>query len=103
MDSFTEFLEGLDKARWSPAGHIDETVLELLRELNADSALLRRQIVSWASENLELRGLRSHETATHYKWFIYYHEKLTYRIWLHQYKSSADRILGYAEVPHNHR
>lgn len=103
MENFEEFLEKLGAARWNPAGYIDESVLDLLRELSSNPGVLHRQIASWASGNLELRGLRSHETATHYKWFIYYHEKLTYRVWLHQYKPASERTLGYAEVPHNHR
>lgn len=103
MESFEEFLARLGMARWNPAGYIDDSVLNLLRELNADPAVLHRQIASWASEDLELRSLSSHETATHYKWFVYYHEKLTYRVWLHQYKPAAERMPGYAEVPHNHR
>ena len=103
MYSFMDFLHGLEGACWQPAGYIDAAVLELLKELDGERELLHQEVLSWATGNLEYRGLTSHETATHYKWFVYYDETLAFRVWLHQYKSSGDRVLGHAEVPHNHR
>lgn len=103
MQSFEDFLERLDSASWSPAGYIDGRVADLLGELRGKLMLLHQEVASWADGNLEERGLRSHETTTHYKWFVFYHSTLSYRVWLHQYKPFPERTLGHAEVPHNHR
>jgi len=103
MNSFDEFLSGLELLDWQPAGHMDPGVLDLLADLGRRPHLLWDFIGSWDEVNLETRQLRCHETSTHYKWFVYYHEKLRYRIWLHQYKAAMERRNGYAEVPHNHR
>lgn len=103
MMDFHDFLARLESLDWDPAGYIDPTVLELLGEIGASPQLVWEVIRSWDDQNLEERQLRCHETATHYKWFVHYHEKLQYRIWLHQYKSAANRKIGYAEIPHNHR
>ncbi len=103
MKSFDDFLTGLELLDWQPAGHIDPGVLELLAELGRTPQMLWNVIRSWDTMNLETRQLRCHETTTHYKWFVHYHEALRYRIWLHQYKSAVERRNGYAEVPHNHR
>jgi hypothetical protein len=101
--NFADFLNRLEETSWDPAGHLDDTVLGLLAELDGERDLLYREVLSWAAGNLEYRGLRSHETTTHYKWFVYYHETLSFRVWLHQYKSADERVPGHAEVPHNHR
>lgn len=82
---------------------MDPGVLELLADLGRRPHLLWDFIGSWDEGDLETRQLRCHETSTHYKWFVHYHENLRYRIWLHQYKSADERRDGYAEVPHNHR
>jgi hypothetical protein len=103
MMDFRDFLTRLDSLDWHPAGYIDPTVLELLAEIGTDPQLIWEVIRSWDDRNLEKRQLRCHETSTHYKWFVHYHDKLQYRVWLHQYKSSGERKAGYAEVPHNHR
>jgi hypothetical protein len=79
VQSFDEFLKLLEDARWGPAGYIDDAVMELLTELGGGLDILHQEVLSWAARNLEYRGLRSHETATHYKWFVYYHKRLTYR------------------------
>lgn len=103
MHSFEDFLNCLEDARWTPAGYIDDSVTKLLAELGGELEILHQEVLSWREQNLEYRGLRSHETATHYKWFVYYHKKLTYRVWLHQFKPISERAFGHAEVPHNHR
>lgn len=103
MKSFDDFLTDLELLDWQPAGYIDPGVLELLAELGRSPQLLWDVIRSWDTANLEARQLRCHETTTHYKWFVHYHETLRYRIWLHQYKPAIERRNGYAEVPHNHR
>jgi hypothetical protein len=103
LNSFDDFLSGLELLDWHPAGHMDPGVLELLANLGRRPHLLWDFINSWDEGNLETRQLRCHETSTHYKWFVHYHENLRYRIWLHQYKSADERRSGYAEVPHNHR
>jgi hypothetical protein len=103
MVGFHDFLTRLESLDWRPAGYIDPTVLELLSEIGTDPQLIWEVIRSWDNQNLEKRQLRCHETSTHYKWFTHYHDKLQYRVWLHQYKSFAERKNGYAEVPHNHR
>lgn len=103
MECFQDLLPRLERLEWSPVGHIDPGVLELLAELGREPRLIQEAVRSWGVKDLDKRQLRCHETSTHYKWFIYYHEKLRYRIWLHQYKVLSERRLGHAEVPHNHR
>ena len=103
MESFASFLHELELADWSPAGHIDPRVPRLLAEIGRRPALIRDIVGSWDPASLEKRQLRCHETSTHYKWFIHYHQNLRYRVWLHQYKAKDQRKRGYAEVPHNHR
>jgi hypothetical protein len=103
MRSFDEFLDRLELFDWSPAGSIESGVLDLLRDLGHEPELIHQVVASWIARNFEERQLRCHDTATHYKWFIYYHSELHYRIWLHQYKSPEERRDGYATVPHNHR
>lgn len=102
MQTFSDFLALLQSARWSP-GHIDGAVLELLSELGARPDLVHQEVLTWTGEEGELRGLKSHDTATHNKWFVYYHRVNHYRVWLHQYKPPLERTLGRAEIPHNHR
>jgi hypothetical protein len=103
MKEFCDFLHELDLLTWCPAGYLDPGVLDLLRELGSAPELVSRTVNSWNARNLETRQLLCHETATHYKWFIYYHKALRYRVWLHQYKALDERRTGYATVPHNHR
>jgi hypothetical protein len=103
LHSFGEFLQALELLDWSPAGHIDPQVTDLLAEVGREPRLVRDLVRSWDSLGLEERQLRCHETSTHYKWFLHYHERLRFKIWLHQYKLQCDRRTGYAEVPHNHR
>jgi hypothetical protein len=88
---------------WSPSGYIDPKLLRLLAEMGGRPSLIQEAVSSWNADDLDRRQLRCHETSTHYKWFVYYHQKLHYRIWLHQYKLPGERHLGHAEVPHNHR
>ena len=103
LNSFHDFLQQLERAEWNPVGHIDVRVLSLLTQLGRDPRLIRETVNSWGLKRLEERGLRCHETATHYKWFVHYDERLHYRVWLHQYKSRSERHNGHAVVPHNHR
>jgi hypothetical protein len=103
LRSFHDFLQQLELAEWRPAGYIDSGVLKLLAELGGEPRLIREAVNSWNLKHLEERGLRCHETATHYKWFVHYDERHGYRVWLHQYKPQRERRNGYAEVPHNHR
>lgn len=103
MESFHNFLSSLELLDWSPVGHIDPKILDLLAEVGEQPSLIQEAVRSWNLKDLDRRQLRCHETATHYKWFVYYHRKLHYRIWLHQYKLPGERHLGHAEVPHNHR
>jgi len=103
LNSFREFLRTLESLDWNPAGHIDPRLAGLLAEVGNKPELVRGLVDSWNGANLEERQLRCHETATHYKWFVYYHRSIHYRIWLHQYKMHGERRTGHAEIPHNHR
>jgi hypothetical protein len=103
VKSFQDFLQRLESLEWSPAGYIDPRLLGLLAEVGREPGLIQEAVRSWTVNDLDKRQLRCHETTTHYKWFVYYHQRLRYRIWLHQYKLSGDRKVGHAEVPHNHR
>jgi hypothetical protein len=103
LKSFDDFLRGLELLEWSPAGYIDPRLIRLLDQVVREPHLVAEVISSWNSKDLDKRQLRCHETSTHYKWFVSYHKKLRYRIWLHQYKLRGERNIGHAEVPHNHR
>jgi len=103
LKSLHDLLRELEKLEWNPVGYLDPGVLPLLAEVGRKPSLIHDAVVSWSAEHLEKLQLSCHETSTHYKWFIYYHEELRYRIWLHQYKLPDERRAGHAEVPHNHR
>jgi hypothetical protein len=103
LHRFQDFLLGLEGLDWRPPGHIDPRMLDLLAEVGRKPRLVQETVSSWNLKDLDKRQLRCHETSTHYKWFVYYHPKHHYRIWLHQYKLRGERRLGHAEVPHNHR
>jgi len=103
VKSFDDFLRRLELLEWSPAGYMDPALAGLLSEVAQEPRLVSEVISSWSPDDLERRQLRCHETSTHYKWFVSYHKRLRYRIWLHQYKVRAERNFGHAEVPHNHR
>jgi hypothetical protein len=103
VKSFQGFVRRLEMLEWAPAGYLDPRVLDLLSELAQEPRLICDVVGSWSAANLEERQLSCHETATHYKWFVYYHSRLHYKLWLHQYKPLGERKLGHAEVPHNHR
>jgi len=78
-------------------------VLAVLAEVGRQPRLVHDAVSSWSLNGLDKRQLSCHETATHYKWFLYYHKSRRFKVWLHQYKTCGERRLGYAEVPHNHR
>ncbi len=103
MKSLNGFLQQLESLNWAPSGYIDHQVLVLLKEVGERPGMIHEAVTSWRGASLEKRGLRCHETATHYKWFVCYNKKRQYRVWLHQYKSHQERRIGHAEVPHNHR
>src|SRR5580693_2885081 len=67
LHSFGEFLQALELLDWSPAGHIDPQVTDLLAEVGREPRLVRDLVRSWDSLGLEERQLRCHETSTHYK------------------------------------
>lgn len=103
MHSYSELVASLNGVDWHPAGRMDPCVRDLLDAVARRPSLVREHVASWAEGDLEERGLRCHETSTHYKWFVHYDPFRHYRIWLHQYKPKAARRPGHAEVPHNHR
>jgi hypothetical protein len=45
----------------------------------------------------------SHETSTHFKWYIFRHPVIDYSVWVHQYKTQEPRVRAFADVPHTHR
>jgi hypothetical protein len=103
VETFDDLLGSLENLRWDPVGHLDPGITALLTRVGSEPALVRDLVHSWDRLSLEERQLRCHETSTHYKWFLFYHSDLRFKVWLHQYKSGRDRQTGYAEVPHNHR
>jgi hypothetical protein len=103
VKDFRAFSDRLSLLEWTPAGYLDPRILDLVEELGREPELIGNVVRSWTTANLDERQLSCHETKTHYKWFIYYNSKLRYKVWLHQYKSLAEREAGHAEVPHNHR
>jgi hypothetical protein len=103
LKSLHDFQRKLELLEWNPAGYIDPEVLRLLAEVGREPRLVRDVVNSWTAKSLQKRQLSCHETSTHYKWFVFYHNQLRYRIWLHQYKLPSERGVGHAEIPHNHR
>lgn len=45
----------------------------------------------------------SHETPSHYKWFLYKNLEKGYSIWINEFKKLANRNYGFATTIHNHR
>jgi hypothetical protein len=103
LKTFRDFLKRLEVLEWRRDGQLDPDVLEVLAEVGRQPRLVYEVVSAWSLTGLEKRQLSCHETSTHYKWFLHYHERLRYKVWLHQYKSAQDRSAGYAEVPHSHR
>lgn len=103
MKTFRQFLERLESLEWQAAGHLDPRILTVLTDLGHHPGIVFEMVNSWTVRSLERRQLSCHETATHYKWFIYFDKKRRFKVWLHQYKPERERRIGYAEVPHNHR
>lgn len=103
LRGFGDFLDRLHEVRWSPPELVPAGVVSLLAGLRDRPWILRDEVMAWASGDLELRGMKSRDTSTHYKWFIDRAESSGCRVWLHQYKPRATRGRGYAVVPHNHR
>lgn len=100
---FDEIIETLNSFDWNNLEATYRQVAELLRQVNLNRDLLRAEFESVGLHELQRRIELSHETATHYKWYVYKEPERGYVIWLHEYKSAALRRMGYAEVPHNHR
>jgi len=103
LKTFSHFLEQLEALEWKHVGKFDPNVLAILAEVGRQPDLVHDTVNSWSVKGLEKRQLSCHETATHYKWFLHYHEEQRFKVWLHQYKPASERRLGYAEIPHNHR
>lgn len=60
-------------------------------------------IRGWNNREKAAKFNGSHVTGTHYKLLIYREHEMRFTLWMHDYKPAAERGLGYAEVPHNHR
>jgi len=103
LETFGQFLKRLEALEWKDVGQFDPDVLTVLAEVGRQPGLVHDAVNSWSAKGLEKRQLSCHDTATHYKWFLHFHEKQRFKVWLHQYKSASERRLGHAEVPHNHR
>ena len=103
MKTFQDLLRRLEALDWSQQGRFDPGVLGLLGDVGRRPRFVYDTVTSWSAKSLDRRQLSCHETSTHYKWFMHYHRKLRFKVWLHQYKLAAERRLGHAEVPHNHR
>jgi hypothetical protein len=103
VKDFNAFMQRLEMLKWDPPGHLDSQLLDVLAELGEEPQVIWDVVRSWNTANLDFRQLSCHETSTHYKWFVYYHSTLRYKVWLHQYKPLGERKVGHAEVPHNHR
>ena len=93
----------LNTLDWNNPSVCFRGVERLLSQINIQRNEVRHYFNSLAYSELQRRVELSHETATHYKWFVFKEPDFRYEIWLHEYKSSGLRRKGYAEVPHNHR
>lgn len=101
--NFDRVLEQLALVDWTDDVVAEGQTVDVLRELDSSRELLVREIEGWPQSRLEDIAERSHETATHYKWFIARDSARHYTIWLHQYKPRHLRRAGHANTAHNHR
>ena len=98
-----EIIGGLDALDWENLNEAHKGAEGLLAYINSRRELLHAEFLSHSFEERLRRTRLSHETSTHFKWYMHRSAELGYEIWLHEYKSKEFRKPGYAEVPHNHR
>lgn len=100
MDSvIRNYLDSLD---WRDSEDAHSAVAQMLRHDNM-SGLLLNVLACVEDRDIASLAQRSHETATHYKWFIGAADDWRWQAWLHQYKEPRKAVSGYATTPHTHR
>lgn len=102
-DMLIELAATLDSLNWDDMLATSSRLEQLLTRINNSRQALRDAFRSIPRERLEDIADLSHETTTHYKWYVLGDPKRRYIVWLHDYKPESLRRPGYAEVPHNHR
>lgn len=103
MTILSGLFEELDNLDWTRNELAMSQVASLLEKVDARREEVREELSSTQRAELERRAARSHETSTHYKWYLHDNPSVGYVVWLHEYKGVALRRPGFAEVPHNHR
>jgi hypothetical protein len=98
-----EIIAFLDSLQWINLNETFEEIADRLRKINNERQFIRKEFESLDDNEMSRRISLSHETSTHYKWFVHKNNSLGYSIWIHEYKTQSARRFGYAEVPHNHR
>ena len=102
-DMLVELATNLDSLNWDNMLETSSRLEQILTHINYNRQALRDAFRGIPHERLEDSADLSHETTTHYKWYILGEPKRRYMVWLHDYKPKSLRRPGYAEVPHNHR
>jgi predicted metal-dependent enzyme (double-stranded beta helix superfamily) len=101
-DLIIRMIDQLNIIDWS-----DDRWRDAVSDILADSAGLSDSLTaymrSWDTKEISAKFNGSHITGTHYKLLVYREQGAKFTVWLHTYKSEAERGHGYAEVPHNHR
>ncbi len=93
----------LEARDWHNPQKAHHEIEDWLQKGNEVTSSLLRPIVECSDIELPALSQRSHETSTHYKWFVAASPTWDWQIWLHQFKDSNQRRFGYAVTPHNHR
>jgi hypothetical protein len=100
---FDSFVERLSRGDWSDDEGARSASVDALTELRDSPGAVASEIAAWSAAGLEDVAERSHETSTHYKWFVFRDPDRRFTIWLHQYKPATRRGTGHAATAHNHR
>ncbi len=82
---------------------LNKANLMILLERIVSKQNLNKWIDNLLTEDLGKLVTMSHETSTHYKYFLFKDRSSGLSLWLHEYKSEKLRKKGYAEIPHYHR
>jgi predicted metal-dependent enzyme (double-stranded beta helix superfamily) len=103
MRLLSNVVRTLDSLDWSDLASTHETIEEVLAELYESRESLREEMATLGDSELEQQEELSHETTTHFKWYVHKGLSPRYKVWIHEYKERGLRRSGYAEVPHDHR
>lgn len=93
----------LEARDWNHPQKAHSEIANWLQEGDEVISSLVRPILECKDNDLPALSQRSHETSTHYKWFVAASPTWCWQVWLHGFKDLNQRRFGYAVTPHNHR